>query len=194
MDHVKTLRSALYTASMLNAFQRNPQVRIANFSQLTSFALLTLIGAKKRHQHHRLTANQEIDLSSECTLLRATAVYPVFRKQPFAEQHGIPRVRQPGRRLGDAGAKRPVPGCCRQPQRRLQNLTHHRRKQELRQSDRNHGQDQRIRTQRQSRCLDIGWQRYRCTYGNGPNPGCGGTLIETGQSRSQFPHGSRWLQ
>lgn len=47
MDHAKTLGSALYTASVMQAFLRNPDVRIANYFQLSAFLPPTLIGLKQ---------------------------------------------------------------------------------------------------------------------------------------------------
>ena len=47
MDHVKTLGSALYTASVMQTFLRHPRVEVANFFQFTSFTPLTLVAPRE---------------------------------------------------------------------------------------------------------------------------------------------------
>jgi len=47
VDHVKTMGSALYVASTLNVFLRNPRVEMANFFKLTDHGFMGWLGRRK---------------------------------------------------------------------------------------------------------------------------------------------------
>ncbi|MBI5836204.1 MAG: hypothetical protein HZB25_03055 [Candidatus Eisenbacteria bacterium] len=47
VDHVKTLASALYDASVMNVFLQNPKVEVANFFKLSDYSFMGSIGRRK---------------------------------------------------------------------------------------------------------------------------------------------------
>ncbi|RQP22098.1 alpha-L-arabinofuranosidase C-terminal domain-containing protein [Piscinibacter terrae] len=98
VDHVKTMGSALYVASTLNVFLRNPRVEMANFFKLTDHGFMGWLGRRKEgwqatapylvfsQYRHNLGRNLvQTDVTSPTFSSKAIGVVSSQERSPFVD-------------------------------------------------------------------------------------------------------------